>query len=141
MALRRGRGDDEATWTTLPAEGRTGRTPAWPLLGKASRQELAAWRRLWRTPQAVQWERDQVHERVARYVRKQLEADEPGSSSSATVVAIRMADDLGLTYSGMNRLRWRIAPNQLQLRREAKQTASGERPTPRRSARDRMRVV
>lgn len=137
MALRRARKDDEATWTTLPSEGRSGRTPAWPLLGRPSRSQLALWRRLWKTPQAVQWERDKMQDRVARYVCKQLESDEPDAPSARATVAIRMADDLGLTYAGMNRLRWRVAADQIALKRAAKR----EQTQPRTTARSRLKVV
>lgn len=138
-ALRRLRKDDDATWTWLPAEGRSGRVPAWPLLGTPNRQQLAAWRRLWKTPQAVQWELDRMHERVARYICKQLEADEPGASAARINAAIRLADDIGLTYGGMNRLRWRIAPDQLAIRRAEKKAE--ETGTQRKSARSRMKVL
>lgn len=37
-ALRRDRPSDQATWTTLPAEGRTGEPPEWPLLDVQPRE-------------------------------------------------------------------------------------------------------
>ena len=37
-ALRRDRADDKAGWVTIPAGGRTGRTPRWPLLADPSNE-------------------------------------------------------------------------------------------------------
>jgi hypothetical protein len=49
-ALRRSR--DVGEWTTLPAEGRDGSSPEWPLNGRCAR-ELDLWDMLWSKPQAV----------------------------------------------------------------------------------------
>ena len=54
-ALRRDR--DGETWLTLPAEGRKGKAPAWPL-SKATARESKLWTSEWKRPQALQWERN-----------------------------------------------------------------------------------
>ena len=54
-ALRRDRPSDRDGWVTLPAEGRQGDAPEWPLVGQSDR-EAELWAAEWRRPQAVQWE-------------------------------------------------------------------------------------
>src|SRR5690348_14984546 len=77
MALRRER--DAGEWKVLPAEGREGATPDWPLTEQSDR-EAELWERLWRMPQAIMWERYGQEFEVALYVRRLGEAEEPGSS-------------------------------------------------------------
>lgn len=104
-ALRRER--DAGEWTILPAEGRQGATPDWPLTEQSDR-EAGLWDRLWRKPQALMWERyDQTIE-VALYVRRLAEAEEPKSVVVLSTLVRQMADSLGLTTPGMRANRWRI---------------------------------
>lgn len=105
-ALSRSR--DAGEWWTLPAEGRSGPAPKWPLV-KPSRREKAVWTELWRKPQAVAWEAlGQEHE-VALYVRRFVEAEEPGASPSLGTLVRQLGEGLGLTIPGMARNRWKIA--------------------------------
>ena len=106
-ALRRNRKDD-AGYIDLPAKGRKGRAPAWPLHGRMAAGELEAWRAAWKIPQSFMWEQLQLHTIVAQYIRASIESAEPGASAGLKTVVLRMQDELGLTPSGMNRLRWRI---------------------------------
>ena len=55
-ALRRDRPSDAAGWVILPADGRPGDPPEWPLLWQTQR-EYDLWKREWSRPQAVMWER------------------------------------------------------------------------------------
>ncbi|MFD8949454.1 hypothetical protein ACFV0B_11425 [Streptomyces xanthophaeus] len=104
-ALRRER--DAGEWTILPAEGRQGATPDWPLTSQSDR-EADLWAGLWRKPQALMWERyDQTIE-VALYVRRLAEAEEPKSVVVLSTLVRQMADSLGLTTPGMRANRWRI---------------------------------
>jgi hypothetical protein len=155
-ALRRDRKSDQAGWTTLPAEGRKGRTPKWPLppdvrlsaaldvaererevleaqaesedaprgalaklarmdqriaelrnrLEAAADMEAHLWRDLWRTPQAVAWERLRWTREVGLYVRWQVHA-ELGDLEAAKE-ARQWSDRLGLNPTAMLRNRWRI---------------------------------
>ena len=59
---------------TLPRE-RGGRTPAWPLVTKATAAERARWVQLWKRPVAILWEEQGVEHAVARYVRMALRAE------------------------------------------------------------------
>ncbi|MFW6090516.1 MAG: hypothetical protein ACODAF_01495 [Actinomycetota bacterium] len=139
-ALRRDRADDRAEWVELPAAGRTGRVPAWPLNSKASARERRLWNKLWKLPQAIEWERLQLHDQLALYVRTQVEAEEAGAPASMRNAAVRMADTLGVSTAGMRANRWRVAPAQQGGR--ASSTSAGRKP--RRStssAKDRFTVV
>ncbi len=107
MALRRGRPDDQASWTTLPA-ARAGEPPAWPLL-EASEREAHHWRALWRLPQAVMWEQlGQQHE-VALFIGALVEVETGGAPVATQRLVRSYLDSLGLSVQGMLRNRWRIA--------------------------------
>lgn len=134
-ALRRDRKSD-GEWTVLPAEGRAGDPPAWPLTDATAR-ELELWVGLWAKPQAVQWERLGQATEVALYVRRLAEAEERGSATSLTTLVRQLADALGLTIPGLRVNRWKIATDQVAERREVK----AARAPARKSARDRFRVV
>lgn len=105
MALRRER--DAGEWTILPAEGREGATPAWPLTDQTIR-ESTLWEQLWAKPQALMWERYGQDVEVALYVRRLTEAEGMESAVTLTTVVRQMADSLGITTPGMRANRWRI---------------------------------
>jgi hypothetical protein len=141
--------------TRLPAEGRKGAPPAWPLQpnlrltsalrsavgrkgkleAKAEREptpelerqieiiedgiamlqaqieasvlaELSIWFKLWRTPQAVMWERLEWTHDVALYARWQALGE--GGELNAAKEARQLGDRLGLTPLALLRLRWEI---------------------------------
>jgi hypothetical protein len=134
-ALRRDRKTD-AAWTMLPAQGREGDPPAWPLTAGSAR-EAELWGMLWRTPQAAQWDRlGQVLE-VALYVRRLAEAEEPGSATALGTLVRQMADALGLTIPGLRVNRWKIATDEVAAKREQKAAAAVAVP----SARNRFAVI
>lgn len=138
-ALRRNRKDD-AAWTVLPAEGRKGAPPKWPLTeaeGPDAAREIELWQRLWAMPQATQWEAAQQQFEVALYVRRLAEVEVPGAPTNLGTLARQMADALGLTIPGMRTARWKIATDQVKAKREERQTTAPARPT----ARDRFSVV
>lgn len=93
--------------TMLPPGGRKGRVPKWPI-SEATAAELALWAELWRTPQAVAWERMHSGREVAQYVRFKIRAED-GALDEAKE-ARQLGDRLGLTPLAMLRLRWEIAP-------------------------------
>ena len=106
----------------LPAEGRKGDTPDWPLPGAAEPAERKLWRDLWRTPQAVEWERQGWTRVVARYVRCALAAEH--MERDAMAEARQLEDRLGLTPKAMRLLLWTIATDEVaEKRQEASQTA------------------
>lgn len=173
--------------TRLPAAGRDGRMPTWPLLddvaltarrdvlgrkAEAMRYELtetppgpawtrldrriealdievetltqqlavqrklerALWRDLWKTPQAVAWERLGWTRDVAQYARWKV-LGELGNLDAAKE-ARQLSDRIGLTPLAMLRLRWEIAADEV-----AEQRQEHAAPAGRPSARQRMRVV
>ena len=131
-ALRRER--DAGEWTILPAEGREGAAPDWPLT-EANDREDEIWSALWTKPQAVMWARYGQELEVALYVRRLVEAEGRGSLISLGTLVRQMADSLGLTTPGMRANRWRIAAE------EPAQTARTAEPRPQSSARSRMTVI
>ena len=102
---------DAAQWTILPAGGRVGDPPDWPLT-KASARELQWWARLWAYPQAQEWEKLGQAVEVAVYVRRLTQAEKPGAPVNLGTLLRQLADALGLTIPGMLRLRWHLSAPQ-----------------------------
>jgi len=121
--------------TRLPAEGRKGDAPEWPMRTHAGYDENL-WEELWSTPQAVAWERlgAGTIRVVARYVVLLAEAD-VGEPKAAMEVR-QIEDRLGLSPLAMLRLRWEVATDEVAEVREQR-TATAAR----RSAQDRLRLV
>lgn len=95
-------------WTTLPADGRDGPMPAWPLVSPTDR-EMELWERLWESPQAVMWEQLHLDMEVASYVRLMARAEAPRSSAIIWGQVKMVAESLGLSAAGMARNRWTVA--------------------------------
>lgn len=132
-ALRRER--DAGEWKILPAKGRVGDAPDWPLVGLTGR-EVDLWTVLWRKPQALMWERHGQEIEVALYVRNLSLAELPGSPVNLGTLVRQMADSLGLTTPGLRANRWRIEPA------EDVPAAGRPRTTAKRtSSRSRLKVV
>ncbi|MER7874841.1 hypothetical protein ABTY63_14960 [Streptomyces solisilvae] len=143
LALRRNRPSDKAGWTLLPAEGRPGEPPQWPLTSATDR-EWDLWCELWGRPQAVMWEELGQHFEVALFVRCLAEAEQPDAKVDVRKLARQYLDSLGLSVQGMLRNRWKITPGSEPAQAPASALEDGESPAPaprRRSARDRMKVV
>lgn len=98
---------DAQGWTTLPAEGRDGPLPAFPLIDPTPR-EYELWERLWELPQAVAWEAAHLEMEVASYVRLLARAELPRSSALVWGQVKQIGESLGLSASGMQRNRWVI---------------------------------
>jgi hypothetical protein len=120
----------------LPAEGRAGGPPAWPLTSLSDR-EFELWRDLWAKPQAVAWEAlDQAYE-VALFVRALAQAEQPDAKVELQRVVRQYLDSLGLSVQGMLRNRWKVAPAA-----EAQDAIESDAtPVRRPSARDRLKIV
>jgi hypothetical protein len=149
-ALRRDRPSDADGWTTLPADGRKGNAPAWPLrsatafldhlltydedgkptnadlvarIGKRiAKRELEVWRKEWKRPQAVMWERARPRGRGRalrpRARRRRGILDAP---VNLRTLVKQHQESLGISLPGMTRNRWRI-----------EQSAAAGPPAPRR---------
>ena len=132
-ALRRER--DAGEWSVLPAEGRQGATPEWPL-SEQSIREAELWEQLWCKPQALMWERYGQELEVALYVRRFSEAELMDSRVNLSTLVRQMADSLGLTTPGMRANRWRISRDE-----EPQRQVGGAVVPARVSARSRLKVV
>ncbi|MFI5504475.1 hypothetical protein ACFLIN_03810 [Corynebacterium kutscheri] len=105
---RRRRNAPMANTVRLPAQGRKGKPPQWPLGGRAPR----GWVELWKKPQAIMWERCGDELVVARYLvlRNLLQYPEDASKIQATALGQlqRLEDALGLNPISRLKLRWEI---------------------------------
>lgn len=102
----------------LPAEGRSGKAPKWPLpaisvqdaaghgSGPVHKLELELWRELWKLPQAVAWEALGYMREVAHYCRWAIKG-ELGDLDSAKEARM-LSDRLGLTPKAAKSLGWVI---------------------------------
>lgn len=133
-ALRRER--DQGEWTILPAAGREGDAPVWPLAGQSDR-EAELWARLWTKPQALMWERLGQELEVALYVRNFALVELPGSPVNLGTLVRQQQDSLGLTTPGLRANRWRIDREDAPTPAARPGTVTPLRP----SARDRMKAV
>lgn len=134
-ALKRER--DKGEWTMLPASGRPGDAPVWPLLGFAER-EATLWGDLWRKPQALMWEKLGQELEVALFVRNLAQAEIPGSPINLGTLVRQQSDSLGLTTPGLRSNRWKIVAS---APAEAVPAPSKVAPKRRASSRDRLTVV
>lgn len=135
-ALRRQRDADD--WVALPATGREGDPPEWPLGGRQTIRERELWERLWCKPQAIMWERRGQELDVALYVRRFREAEKPGAPVAVSTWILRMADALGLSEAGLRVNRWRIVHRPVSAPAAGGDEVQGPAQP---SARDRLRVV
>ena len=101
----------------LPASGRPGPPPQWPL-AEPDFEEQAAWRDLWRTPHAVMWEHLGWTRTVARYCRVMVAAEQPGAKITLMAEARQLEDRLGLTPRAMRSMLWQIAPDEVAEKRD-----------------------
>lgn len=102
----------------LPAGGRQGQPPPWPLLDAMDAGEQAAWRELWATPQAAAWEEFGWTRLVARYCRVLVESEQRGAKTTARNQAMMLEDRLGLSPKAMRMLMWTIADDEVGAKRE-----------------------
>jgi hypothetical protein len=114
----------------LPAEGRQGEPPPWPLAGRGTAAERRVWVDLWHTPQAAVWERLGWTRTVARYCRLMVMAEKRDASPALQAQVTALEDRLGLTPKAMRLLLWEIVSDDV-----AEARAGGQ------SARERMKAV
>ena len=116
MSLRQDRKDVKALWQDLPAEGRQGDAPVWPLDGLSDR-ERELWDAEWRRPQAVMWERTGAELEVALYVRRLAEAEKPGAATNLGTLVKQLMEGLGISQDGLAKRHWRIVVDELAVKR------------------------
>lgn len=107
-ALRRERSGDAASWLAL--EPFDGNAPEWPLSENVENgaREAVLWERLWKRPQASEWQRLGLEDEVALYARYLAEAELPDASSAVRTLVKQHQELLGLSTAGLNRLRWQL---------------------------------
>lgn len=101
-------------WIKLPERVERRRTPNWPLKPAPNDRERELWRALWRQGQSIIWESQHQGHALAIYVRllasiEAVEFDVPASRLTQMRI---MAEDLGITLSGMLRHKWRFATHE-----------------------------
>lgn len=109
----------------LPADGRKGDPPNWPLPGRMNAAEREAWAQLWATPQAVAWEQLGWTRTVARYCRVMVEAEKRDAAPAVLAQAVALEDRLGLTPKSMRLLLWQIASDEVGEKRQESAGARG----------------
>jgi len=107
----------------LPAHGRRGKAPAWPLSEAKDEatglRETALWAALWATPQAVAWERMRSEREVAMYVRWSIKAE--SLDRDAASEARQLADRLGLNPKALRTLMWNIPGDEVAEQRNSRE--------------------
>ncbi len=110
--------------TLLPAKGRTGKPPAWPLPDPMDDDEADAWAQLWATPQAHAWEKLGWVRTVARYCRAMVTSEGRNATPAMLAQVTALEDRLGLTPKAMRLLMWQIATDEVADKRTAKTTSA-----------------
>lgn len=131
-ALRRDRDKlAQDGWVELPAAGRDGPTPEFPL-ARPTKRELELWDEEWRRPQAIMWEKQGQELEVALYVRAVRRVESPNAPATLFSNVRQYMDNLGISAPGLLRLHWRIVD-----------TPAGQvkRPRPIRGAAERLQVI
>lgn len=103
--------------TLLPAGGRSGVAPVWPIY---TRTEPDVWAELWKTPQAVAWEAQGWTRAVARYALLIAATEDPEAWPSAAILAEvrQMEDRLGLNPKSMRSLLWEVTSDEVAEKRD-----------------------
>lgn len=91
----------------LPAAGRRGDVPEWPL-GRSTKAERDLWAQLWASPQAAAWEELGWIRTVARYARIAVAAEARDATAAVMSEARQLEDRLGLNPRAMRSLGWEI---------------------------------
>jgi hypothetical protein len=133
-ADQRARRNPTIAMQQLPAEGYSGPVPDWPFDDHTA-AELKRWRRLWSTPQAAMWAKNDMGDLVARYVRNCLLIETSNSSVALAYITaeVRQQEDrLGRSPLALMRLRWEISSDEVGAVRDLNE---------RRGTRDRLKAV
>jgi hypothetical protein len=135
-AIRNGRAG--ADWIRLPASGRKGEPPAWPLI-RGTRREFKLWADLWQMPQAIMWEGNGQELEVGLYVRAVRIAESPKAKVGDRNLIPRLQEALGLSQPGLARNHWIIVEDAALAAEPA--ADGGGRPIAISDARDRLRKM
>jgi hypothetical protein len=144
--------------TALPASGYDGPVPEWPLptysdavdedasewtennAAQMDAREAELWLWAWRTPQACAWSMPSEFWRaqtVARWVRQAVHCEGLSAKAADHGQLHRYADQIGMTTAGLREMGWKVAVDELAVRREEPAEPTEAAPAPAR----RMRAV
>lgn len=107
-ANRRLRPGDRSGFVHLPAAGREGDPPPWPLPGRTSKFERDRWAIEWAKPVAIMWDRLGMELQVAFYIRTLSRALSPKASGTVIAKVQSQEDRLGLSEDGRKKNGWII---------------------------------
>lgn len=113
---------NEDGWVKLPEHVDRRRTPTWPLKPGLTERERELWRQFWKMGQSIVWEAQHQQLPLAIYVRLLVGIENENFEVPASKITQSriMAEDLGITITGMTRHKWRYASTEeLQNRSEA----------------------
>lgn len=127
---------ESGEWTTIAADAKAKRTPAWPLPTKTPR-EAALWKKLWQLPQSVLWEQNQQALEVALHVRSYIDAEHRMATTASRTLVRQQMDSLLLTIPSLRAARVKIVP----VDAPAPKSPRGGRAPAASTSRDRLRVV
>lgn len=121
------------TFTALPAEGHTGEAPEFPL-PDVTYHEQSLWLWAWKQPQAAAWAKEPWRwPNVALWVRTFVKCAAEDAKAAEVNSLHRLADEIGMTTTGLKLNGWKIAADQLAEKR-------ADRPAPP-STRGRLKAV
>lgn len=122
-------------FTALPAEGYDGEAPEFPL-PDVTYNEQSLWTWAWKQPQAAAWAREPWRwMNVALWVRTFVKCAAEDAKAAEVNSLHRLAEEIGMTTSGLKLNGWKIAADQLAEKRS-------DRPAPAKpSTRGRLRAV
>lgn len=105
---QRRRRNKSAAWVDLPAEGRKGRAPKWPIGYPPTAEARKIWNEYWRKPQAVEWERLGCHRTVAMLCVFEDQINAGATTASVLSKHGLLSAELGLTPKALRNLGWVI---------------------------------
>jgi hypothetical protein len=130
----RGAKRGQAGMTMLPADGYHGERPDWPF-PDMTMGEGDLWRWAWKQPQAAQWAREEWRwVSVAMWVRFTVKVSNGEGKTGDSATMSRLADEIGMTPSGLRLNGWAIS-QELPRGREDEEQPAGD------SARNRLKLV
>lgn len=103
---------DAGAWVTLDIAGFQGDVPNFPL-GDPTFSELELWATLWRKPQAIMWDKLNMHFQLAAYVRAFVESTLRAAPAGLKSVVLQMEGQLGISLPGMHSLHWKFSDEQI----------------------------
>ena len=115
----------------LPSEGYRGVVPAFPLMPRVladdealsalvAEREAELWAWAWRTPQACAWSLPSEAWRartVAMWVRVSVRCEKRDAPATLFGQLHRFADQIGLTTAGLAEMGWKVAVDEVAVRR------------------------